>query len=344
MVKFASALLAGLAVSAVLAGQADAAGKKIGVSWWSAADSSQAGVSVEAAVKGAGDSYVAMDAQSSAAKQLADLRSLVEQGVDALIVKAGDAQALAPAIDEALAKNIPMIAYGSPLENAGVLHVGFDENATGRLQADAVFDLKPEGSYAFIKGATGDAVAERIVAGQMEGLVEPMKSGAIRSIAEIYSDGAQPNSARRTMEQILTANDNQVEAVFTTDDTIAGGVVQALEAQGLDGPVAVAGQGGSPEALNRIALGTQAVTVFQDVRELGKAAGRIATGLAGGETIAAVAGVSDYTTQAGTTVKAVLVPPTALTRENLKIGIDAGLASAADVCEGVAPGALPACP
>jgi len=344
MVKFGSALLAGLAVSAFLAGQADAAGKKIGVSWWSAADSSQAGASVEAAVKGAGDSYVAMDAQSSSAKQLADVRSLIEQGVSALIVKTTETEALAPAIEEALAKNIPVIAYGSPFENAGVLHVGFDKKATGRLQADAVFDLKPEGSYAFIKGATGDAAAESIVAGQMEELAQALKSGAIRSIAEIFTDGAQPTSARRTMEQILTANDNQVEAVFTTDDTIAGGVVQALAAQGLDGPVAVAGQGGSPEALNRIALGTQAVTVFQDARELAKVAGRIASELAAGETVGDLAGVTDQTTPGGTTVKAVLVPPTALTRENLKIGIDAGLASAADVCEGVAPGALPACP
>jgi D-xylose transport system substrate-binding protein len=342
MVKFARALLAGLAVSVAVCGQAGAADKKIGVSWWNAQDGREADA-MKAAVAAAGDTLVSIDARS-AEQQLADLRQLIGQDVSALIVMPGDAEILAPAIDEAAAKNIPVISYGRPIERAGVVHVAFDDEAIGRMQAAAILKLKPEGNYAFIRGAAESPDAERIFEGQMEALAAALQSGAIRSISEIRTEGTQPASAKRSMEQVLTANDNTVDAVLTTDDRIADGVVMALARQGLEGPVAVAGQGGTPAALNRIALGTQAVTVFADARQLGRAAGRIATELAAGETVAALAGVADFATPGGTTVKAVLLPPTAVTRDNLTAAIDAGFASAAEVCDGVAPGAVEACP
>lgn len=342
MVKFARALLAGLAISVVVCGQASAAGKTIGISRWGAQHDREASA-LKAAVEAAGDTLVSLDARS-ADDQLADLRQLIGQNVSVLIVMPGDPQVLAPAIDEAVAKNIPVIAYGRPIEQAGVLLVAFDEEEIGRLQAAALLELKPEGNYAFIRGDAADAGAERIVEGQMEALAAALQSGAIRSIAEISAEGTQPASAKRSMEQVLTANDNAVDAVLTTDDRIADGVVQALARQGLEGPVAVAGQGGAPDALNRIALGTQAVTVLKDPRQLGAAAGRVATELAAGEAVAGLAGVSDYAAPGGAPVKAVLVPPTAVTRDNLSVAIQGGFARADEICDGVAPGAVEACP
>ena len=60
---------------------------------------------------------------------------------------------------------------------------------------------------------------------------------------------------------------------------MAGGVVAALEAQGLAGKVPVSGQDGDQAALNRVALGTQTVDVWKDARELGKTAGEAAIAL-----------------------------------------------------------------
>ena len=61
------------------------------------------------------------------------------------------------------------------------------------------------------------------------------------------------------MEQFLTATNNDVDAVLSENDGMAGGVVAALEAQGLAGQVPVSGQDGDQAALNRVALGTQTV-------------------------------------------------------------------------------------
>ena len=55
------------------------------------------------------------------------------------------------------------------------------------------------------------------------------------------------------MEQCLTSVSNKVDAVISENDGMAGGVVAALEAQGLAGTVPVTGQDGDHAALNRVA-------------------------------------------------------------------------------------------
>ena len=63
-------------------------------------------------------------------------------------------------------------------------------------------------------------------------------------VGDQYTDGWLPENAQRNMEQILTANDNEVDAVVASNDGTAGGVVAALAAQGLAGEVPVSGQDG----------------------------------------------------------------------------------------------------
>ena len=79
----------------------------------------------------------------------------------------------------------------------------------------------------------------------------------------------------------MTANNNKVDAVVASNDGTAGGVVAALSAQGLEG-LPVSGQDADFAALNRVALGTQTVSVWKDARALGAAAAEIAVALANG--------------------------------------------------------------
>ena len=109
------------------------------------------------------------------------------------------------------------------------------------------------------------------------------------------------------MEQFLTAENNDVDAVLSENDGMAGGVVAALEAQGLAGQVPVSGQDGDQAALNRVALGTQTVDVWKDARELGKAAGEAAVALCANPDIAAVAGTAPFTTPGGNELTSILL-------------------------------------
>ncbi len=142
------------------------------------------------------------------------------------------------------------------------------------------------------------------------------------------------------MEQILTANDNKVDAVIASNDGTAGGVVAALTAQGMDG-IPVSGQDGDHAALNRVALGTQTVSVWKDARDLGKNAGEVAVALAGGASLADVAGSASWTSPAGTEMTSMFLAPVPVTADNLSVVVDAGWISKDKLCQGVTNGPAP---
>lgn len=343
MTRYLAALLAGVALSVAFSGPLHAEGKVIGVSWVQKNQREAEETAIRTAVEAAGNSYVAADAGSSAEKQIADINGLIGQGVNALIIVAQDGSAVAPAAEKAITAGIPVLGYGRPVELAGTFHVGFDETEIGRTQARAALRVKPQGNYAFVKGPFGDAQSDTLYAGQMQTLEAQLGSGSVRNVAEMATDGSLPAGAERNMIQILTANDNQIDAVLAANDAIAGGVVAALDTQGMAGAVAVVGQGGDKPALNRIALGMQTATVWKDVRELGYAAGDIASELAEGKKPAEISGAVNYTTPGGNPVRSVFPPPVAIVSDNLDLVIDAGWASKEEVCAGVAAGAVAAC-
>src|SRR6202167_5122644 len=125
----------------------------------------------------------------------------------------------------------------------------------------------------------------------MEVLKDALAAGKIKNVGEAYTDGWLPANAQKNMEQILTKANNKVDAVVASNDGTAGGAIAALTAQGLAG-IPVSGQDGDHAALNRVALGTQTVSVWKDARELGKAAGEIAVALAKGTAMDKVAGTA----------------------------------------------------
>ena len=299
---------------------------------------------MKAQIEADGNTYISADAQSSASKQLTDVEALIAQGADALIILAQDAAAIGPAVEKAVAEGIPVIGYDRLIENPNAFYLTFDNMEVGRMQARAVFEVQPEGNYAFIKGSSADPNADFLFAGQMEVLKEAIDSGKIKNVGEAYTDGWLPANAQRNMEQILTANNNNVDAVVASNDGTAGGVIAALEAQGLAGSVPVSGQDGDHAALNRIALGTQTVSVWKDARELGKAAAMIANELAEGTPMDQIEGAVKWSDGPNhVEMNSVFLKPVPITKDNLNVVIDAGWVSKDVVCQGVAPGTVDVC-
>jgi D-xylose transport system substrate-binding protein len=337
----AGALILGLSSMPVLA-----AGKTIAVSWktfqeerWKTDEAA-----IKAAVEAAGNTYVSADAQGSAAKQLTDIEGLVTQKVDVILVVAFDSDAILPAFQTAADAGVKMISYDVLVEHPDALYVTFDNVGVGRLMAKEMLKVKPEGDFAFIKGDKGDPNATFLFEGIMEVLKENMDSGKIKNVCETFTDGWQPGNAQKNMEQCLTSVDNKVDAVVSENDGMAGGVVAALEAQGLAGTVPVTGQDGDHAALNRVALGTQLVSVWKDARVLGKAAGEAANAIAEGSNAADLAGVIKFSGgKKGVEVNAILIAPNPITKANLNDVIDGGWVSKEKVCAGVAAGSVAAC-
>ncbi|WP_424968322.1 MULTISPECIES: D-xylose ABC transporter substrate-binding protein [unclassified Dinoroseobacter] len=298
----------------------------------------------EAAIKGAldaaGATYVSSDAQSSSAKQLSDVESLIAQGVDALIILAQDSQAIGPAVQAAADEGIPVVGYDRLIEDPRAFYLTFDNVEVGRMQARAVLEAQPEGNYVMIKGSPTDPNADFLRGGQQEVIQDAVDAGKINIVGEAYTDGWLPANAQRNMEQILTAQDNNVDAVIASNDGTAGGVVAALTAQGMEG-IPVSGQDGDHAALNRVALGTQTVSVWKDARDLGRAAGEIAVALAGGAAMADVDGAQSWTSPGGTELTARFLAPVPVTAANLSAVVDAGWIAQDKLCQGVTNGPAP---
>ena len=159
---------------------------------------------------------------------MTDIESLIAQGANALIVLAQDAPPIAPAVQKAIDEGIPVVGYDRLIENPNAFYITFDNKEVGRMQARGVFAVKPSGNYAFIKGSSTDPNADFLFAGQMEVLKDAIDAGTIKNVGEAYTDGWLPANAQKNMEQILTKNNNRVDAVVESNDGTAGGAIAAL--------------------------------------------------------------------------------------------------------------------
>ena len=289
-----------------------------------------------------GAKYVSADAQSSNEKQIADIEGLITKGANALIVLAWDKEAVLPAVAKAKAEKIPVVGYDRLIEAQGVFYISFDNREVGRMQAREVFKVRPKGNYVFIKGSNTDPNADFVHSGQLDILGAAIKKGDIKVVGEQYTDGWRPEVAQKNMEQILTANNNKVDAVVASNDGMAGGVVAALASVGLAGKVPVSGQDGDIAALNRVARGQQTVSVWKDARELGKGAAEVAVQLARGTMMDKVKGAIKYKGPKGVTMDTILLKPVPIVFGNLDTVIKAGWAKKEQVCQGVDKAKAPA--
>jgi D-xylose transport system substrate-binding protein len=318
-----------------------AAGKTIAVSWktfqeerWKTDEAA-----IKAVVEAAGDKYISTDAQGSAQKQAADIEGLISQKVDVIMVVAFDSDAILPSFKAASDAGVKMLSYDVLVEDPNALYVTFDNVGVGRLMAKEILKAKPEGNYAFIKGDKGDPNATFLFQGILEVLKEAMDGGKIKNVCETFTDGWKPDNAQKNMEQCLTSTGNKVDAVVSENDGMASGVVAALDAQGLAGTVPVSGQDGDKAALNRVALGTQTVSIWKDARALGKVAAEAAVAIADGTDPTTLAGASKFNGGAKKVeVNAILLAPTPITKANLGDVISAGWISKEEACAGVKDG------
>jgi len=330
-----------LVVALSMAFAAQAQGLVVGVSWSNFQEerwkTDEAAIKAELAKKGA--SYVSADAGGSPEKQLGDVDDLIAKGAKALIVLAMDKDAIIPALAKAKQHNIPVIAYDRLIEQPGVYYITFDNKEVGRMQARGVFSVKPRGNYVMIKGSPTDPNADFLREGQQEVLDGAIKSGAIKIVGEEYTEGWKPEVAQKNMEQILTRNGNKVDAVVASNDGTAGGVVAALSARGISG-VPVSGQDGDHAALNRVALGTQTVSVWKDARDLGREAADVAVDLADHKPVPGT--VKWNQGEHKVTLDAKFLKPVPVTRANLETVVKAGWISKEELCKDVPAAKAPA--
>jgi len=342
----------------------------VGISWnnydqprWACCDAP----GIKEVVEAAGGTVIETVAANSTEIQLSNIDGLIAQGMDVLILLAKDPDAMQAKIAEVKDLGIPIIGYDRLVEDEEVFYITFDNQGVGRIMAETITGLVPEGNYAIIKGHSADPNADFLRAG-MAPVLEALPGITIPDGCEDYSDNWNTENARNNMVACLGATNNDIQAVLSENDSMAGGVIAALEEVGLDIPVS--GQDGDIAALHRVALGTQTVSVWKDSFELGKVAGAVAVQLYNGTQMSEVdvsdVDIADYAappggtaavqfeTPGGNSVWSITLNPNPVLIANLNEPIESGWADAAQtgdvagdgkafICEGVDPAAVPAC-
>jgi D-xylose transport system substrate-binding protein len=243
------------------------------------------------------------------AKQLERAESLLERGVKALVVVPHSSEAAGKIVDAAKKRNVPVISYDRLILDSDVdLYMSYDNRAVGELQAQYLRNRAPEGNYILLGGAPTDHNAKLIREGQKSALEDAVKRGDIKIVAEPWVPDWRADEAMKLTEAALKKAQNKVVAIVASNDTTAGGAIQALEKAGLAGKVLVSGQDANLEAVRRLVSGTQTMTVYKPLRQLARNAAREAVRMATGEKVEGTSTIENGNTK----VQAVLFNPIAV--------------------------------
>jgi len=248
------------------------------------------------------------------AVQVRQCENLLTLGIDVLVIVPHNGEVMASAVRSAKAQGVPVVSYDRLIRNSDVsLYISFDNKRIGKLQAQYLYDRAKTGNYMLEGGAPTDNNAHLIRDGQMEVLDPAVKRGDIKIVGDQWAKDWLPNEALRHTEDALARVNNDVVAVVASNDSTAGGVVQALQEQNLAGRVLVSGQDADLPAVQRVAVGAQSMTIYKPIAPLARRAAEAAVALARGEPV-----VSDATVDNGfKKVSAVLLDPVVVDRNNV---------------------------
>ncbi|MFT9597625.1 D-xylose ABC transporter substrate-binding protein [Mesobacillus sp.] len=238
------------------------------------------------AVESLGAEVVIREAKGDDTLQIVQAETLISEGVDLLVIVPHNAEAVATIVNKAHSAGIKVISYDRLVKNSSVdLYLSFDNELVGELQAQAITKVVPKGKYVYIGGANTDNNAHLFKKGVFNVLQPFIDRGDIQIVYDQWTENWTPENARANMEAALEINNNEIDAVIAANDATAGGVIKALEAQGLAGEIPVAGQDADLAAAQRIVQGTQTMTIYKPIKTLAYEAARAAIKMAEGETV-----------------------------------------------------------
>ncbi|WP_439238879.1 D-xylose ABC transporter substrate-binding protein [Lonepinella sp. BR2919] len=253
-------------------------------------------------------------ANGDAQAQISQIENMLNRGIDVLVIIPFNGEVLSNVIAEAKKEGVKVLAYDRLINNADIdFYISFDNEKVGELQAQSIVEKKPEGNYFLMGGSPVDNNAKLFRKGQMKVLQPLIDSSKIKVVGDQWVDSWLAEKALQIMENALTANKNNIDAVVASNDATAGGAIQALSAQGLSGKVAISGQDADLAAIKRIIDGTQTMTVYKPITTLADKAAEISVALGKNENVQ-----SNSTLNNGLKdVPAYLLDPIAVTKDNI---------------------------
>lgn len=227
--------------------------------------------SVEERGKELGYEVLVYDGQNEASNQPSQVEDALQKGVDAIIINPADESSTVNALKEAIDKGIPVVTVDRSVDVEGVLsYLVTDNTKGGELVGEWLVDALPEGGNVIhMEGVMGTA-PQRERGGGFLSVIDPKENADSKfTILDTVVGDFSMAPAEAAMSDMLSKHDD-IDVVFAQNDTMAVGVVRAIETAGRsDDGIIVLGFDGAQEAYDLIEEGKMSATAVQDFKFIG---------------------------------------------------------------------------
>ncbi len=180
------------------------------------------------------EKLVYTNANSQASKQISDMRDMIAQNVDAIIVAPLLEEGMDPALNAAKQAKVPVFLIdretaGIPCEDY-ITFMGSNFLEQGKRAADIMANLTNEkAKVAVLEGTPGASVT----IDRTEGFEQQLKKYPNMEIVASQTGEFLRTEGQTVMEQLIQANPD-INAVYAENDEMALGAIQALKDAGKD--------------------------------------------------------------------------------------------------------------
>ena len=171
-------------------------------------------------------------AYDSDERQVQQIDSLVNDGIDLLIVAPNQVQTISPAIDRAYDKGIPVIVFERKTNSQKyTAFISADNYEMGHVMGEYIASrLGGKGSVLEIKGLEGSSPAIERHNGFMDALKE---APGISVVESLQGDWTEPTACEITRQWLANHRDTKVDLVFGANDRTAMGARKVLGTEGV---------------------------------------------------------------------------------------------------------------
>ncbi|NBM14655.1 substrate-binding domain-containing protein [Streptomyces sp. GC420] len=272
------------------------------------------------------------NAQQDATKQQQQVETMITKKVDVIILDAVDAKSIASAVQQAEDADIPVVAYDRLAEGPIDAYTSFDNEEVGKVQGTALLEAlggdAKKGEIVMMNGSVTDPNAALFKKG-----AHSVLDGKVNVGKEYDTKEWKPENANTNMEGAISSlGKDKIVGVYSANDGMAGGIIEALKSAGIKDLPPVTGQDAELAGVQRIVAGEQFMSVYKPYQPEAYAAAEMAVALAKGEKLDDIA---KTTVDSGSAkgVPSVLIPPVSLTKDNIQdTVVKDGLYTVADIC------------
>ena len=280
---------------------------------------------MEAYCKEKGYAYQSVAADANQAQQTSQVEDLLTKGIDVLIIGPEDGTAAATIAVKCKEEGVPIVCYDRIISHKDVdYYVAINPRRVGEFQGQYIAEHAKPGAIMLFGGGPDDSNSIHYFDGAMSFIQPKINDGTLTVIGgdkyeQVVTEQWLPEKAQARAENILAANpDAIVTAVLSPNDGLAGGVIQALKANGITDYV-ITGQDAEEAAIAMLKTGEQSMTVFVSAKSTLQKVVDVAAQAAKGEKVETNGVLNNGVID----VPAVLEDPFIMTKENWKSILEA---------------------